>query len=526
MDTEQLAPDHAGARASRGSTGGHVRRLLDLAYSASRTADSHDLGPDGLHLDRLPDPDLVTLARNVEAVAAALAAVQVQLAAALAERAGAGRYDGAGSPTPAVFVAHTLRLSGPETGRRLKVAAAVLEQTDPLTGAAHPAPHPVLAEAFLSGRLSLEAAGLVAEYARRAAALVGTGPDGVSAEQADRVEAVLTDLADHHPPESVRACAIRALAHLDPDGEQPTEDELRAKEGLHFGRPRHGLVSIRGHLTVADFELFLATTGTGTNPHPTRDVNPASDEDTDGDGTAATGSSAGHDVPEPGPDAPSASERFFADQCGLFDAVQPGSGQAAAHPALRDERTRAQKLLHRLLDCLRLAAATDTLPDNGGLRPQLHVTVDLEDLRKGLGTAGVPFSGFIPVTGIRQAACDADIIPIVMGSTGAVLDVGRRQRLVTANIRRALIARDGGCAFPDCDRPPQWTEAHHVVPWSEGGPTSVANCCLVCGYHHHLLHRTDWTVQMINGIPWFTAPLAKDARQHRHRNLYRHPPDI
>ncbi|WP_164520269.1 HNH endonuclease signature motif containing protein [Specibacter cremeus] len=607
MDTEQAAPDHAGARTTRGATDGRLRRLLDLAYTATRPphgtpgpgrageSGPEFLGPVALGLDRVPDPELVTLARHTEAVAHALAAVQVQLAAELAARAGAGRYDGAGSPTPAVFVAHTLLASSAETGRRLKVAAAVLPHTDPLTHAGRPAAHPLLARAFFTGRLSLETAALIADYAHRATVLItepdddGQEPAGVSAEQAARVEEVLTDLADRHPPESVRQCAVRALAHLDPDGQTPTEGELRAKEGLHFGRPRRGLVSIRGHLTVADFELFLATTGTATNPHPTGAPTTPGTGTGDGTGTgtgasgagtsgnaggntgtsgnaggntgtagaplpgqqplwdtdapgraggtggspgAGPGADSGTDAPDdadadgahPGTDTGSATDRFFADECGLFDAAQPGQGPG--NPVLRDERTRAQKLLHRLLDCLRLAAATDTLPDNGGLRPQLHVTVALEDLRRGLGTARVPYSGEIPVDQIRQAACDAQIIPIVMNGKGAVLDQGRRQRLVTPDIRRALYARDGGCAFPDCDRPPQWAEAHHIIPWSEGGPTSVANCCLVCSWHHHLLHRTDWTVTMINGTPWFTAPPIKDPLQHPLQNLYQHPPDI
>jgi hypothetical protein len=60
-------------------------------------------------------------------------------------------------------------------------------------------------------------------------------------------------------------------------------------------------------------------------------------------------------------------------------------------------------------------------------------------------------------------ACCAGIIPAVLGTTGQVLDLGRERRLFTGAARRALILRDRGCAFPGCDRPPKWTEGHHIL---------------------------------------------------------------
>ncbi|WP_427017801.1 HNH endonuclease signature motif containing protein [Pseudarthrobacter sp. P1] len=87
----------------------------------------------------------------------------------------------------------------------------------------------------------------------------------------------------------------------------------------------------------------------------------------------------------------------------------------------------------------------------------------LAELAAGPGSAAVPHSGPIPAAAIRTAACDAGIIPAVLGAEGEILDVGRSQRLVPPHIRRALLIRDRGCAFPGCDRPPQWTDAHHIV---------------------------------------------------------------
>ncbi len=72
-------------------------------------------------------------------------------------------------------------------------------------------------------------------------------------------------------------------------------------------------------------------------------------------------------------------------------------------------------------------------------------------------------------------ACDADLIPAVLGAHSAVLDVGRNQRLFTAARRRALILRDRGCAFPGCDRPPEWCQGHHILSCAPGGTTALDN---------------------------------------------------
>ena len=88
---------------------------------------------------------------------------------------------------------------------------------------------------------------------------------------------------------------------------------------------------------------------------------------------------------------------------------------------------------------------------------------------------------------LRRICCDAEIVPVVLGSASEVLDVGRAQRLVTPGLRAALIARDGGCAFPGCDAPPSRCEAHHVQPWYLGGPTALWNLALLCHSHHPIV---------------------------------------
>ncbi len=89
---------------------------------------------------------------------------------------------------------------------------------------------------------------------------------------------------------------------------------------------------------------------------------------------------------------------------------------------------------------------------------------------------------------LRKLACGAGILPVVMNGNSQVLDEGRAKRHHTAAQRIALAQRDHGCAFPQCDRPPGWTEAHHVIPWGQNGPTNLETGVLLCSHHHHRVH--------------------------------------
>ncbi|MHB8299326.1 MAG: HNH endonuclease signature motif containing protein, partial [Dermatophilaceae bacterium] len=106
---------------------------------------------------------------------------------------------------------------------------------------------------------------------------------------------------------------------------------------------------------------------------------------------------------------------------------------------------------------------------------------------------------------VRKLACDAAIIPMVLGSQGQPLDVGRTKRLVTPALLAALWARDKGCTFPGCGRPPQWCDAHHVRHWVDGGATSLLNLALLCAYHHTWVHQRDLTAAITAlGATWQT----------------------
>lgn len=138
----------------------------------------------------------------------------------------------------------------------------------------------------------------------------------------------------------------------------------------------------------------------------------------------------------------------------------------------------------------------DAYGNHGGVAATLMVTISEESLRERSTAAGITEHGTaVSVGQLRQLACNARILPAVLGSKSQILDVGREQRLHTPAQRKALAHRDGGCAFPSCERPPGWCETHHITSWANGGDTTIENGVLLCGYHHRHIHNSNWRIE-------------------------------
>lgn len=117
----------------------------------------------------------------------------------------------------------------------------------------------------------------------------------------------------------------------------------------------------------------------------------------------------------------------------------------------------------------------------------------------------IPGVGELAPATARRLACEAAIIPMVMGGASQPLDVGRRRYRITRAQRLALVGRDGGCVWPGCDRPPGWCEAHHLDEWlRDDGPTDLANLVLLCSRHHHDVHEGGRVLERSDGEqgPW------------------------
>ena len=131
-------------------------------------------------------------------------------------------------------------------------------------------------------------------------------------------------------------------------------------------------------------------------------------------------------------------------------------------------------MLDALVEACRRLQSTDLLPEAHGATPRVTVTMDFTDLRDQSGYGTTETGEQLTAAALRRICCEAEVIPAVLGTNSAVLDVGRTQRLVTTAIWKALVARDQHCRFPNCTRPPLMCHAHHLVHWADGGATSLA----------------------------------------------------
>jgi hypothetical protein len=118
----------------------------------------------------------------------------------------------------------------------------------------------------------------------------------------------------------------------------------------------------------------------------------------------------------------------------------------------------------------------------------------------------------ISIETVERIACTNGIIPIHFDAHGQAVDVGREQRLFTRRQRIGLAARDGGCRWPDCPRPPAWTEAHHVNHWQRDHG-SIDNGILLCRHHHLLLHDNHWEITKRGAEYWLIPPPGIDPDQ-------------
>jgi hypothetical protein len=176
--------------------------------------------------------------------------------------------------------------------------------------------------------------------------------------------------------------------------------------------------------------------------------------------------------------------------------------------------------------CRQAAGHAEGCNGVGGGRHTMIITTDLETLKTGLGVGTVAGGSVLSAGTLRRLACDANVIPAVLGADSAILDFGRKTRLISPALRAFLIARDGGCVFPDCGRPPSWCQGHHRQPWQHGGRTDRDGLDLLCDPHHHLVHEGGWTITIADDpqrTPWFHPPDGRSARPGQRRPLLRNP---
>ena len=366
----------------------------------------------------------------------------------------------------AEFLRARLRIGIGEARRRLALAAEVLPRVG-MTGQDVPARREVLADAIGSALVP-----------SRSATIISTALDKVrhlaDEETITRMEQALTNTAIETDPDFVAKMARRWTDLIDQDGHEPSEEVLRQHQGAFLRRRRrYGLHHLEIFATAEQYETLTTVMNIATNPrlqNTTHNVESA---------------------PDGGPDL--------------------------------DRRSRAQKLLDGLVGACSVAMSTGKLPANGGLFPTHPPRPQRLSTDTGTGTGTATFTGPIHPTTIRKIACDADILPVLLGSDSQILDIGRTTRIFPPHIRKAITARDQGCTFPDCTMPAPWCEAHHTTYWSHGGTTGTNNGTLLCSHHHHLIHKEQWRINMKTGVPWFIPPPHIDPHQTPRRNHHHTP---
>ena len=349
------------------------------------------------------------------------------------------------------FLAATLRISPAEAARRVRAAAAL----DPRwsgTGQVLAPVRPVLAAAQQSGGVSAEQVAVV-ERAMREVDRPGFDPAAV----ADG-EQLLTGFAQTFGPQELSRLVVQVVDAINPDGTLPADQLNADRRHLHLRAGRDGSYVGEFRLTGTAGAKLQAVLGPLARPR----------------------------------------------------ADGPG-GQSGGQ---QDERTYGQRMHDAVEDVCDRLLRSATLPDSGGTPATVIVTIDLDDLRHRTGYGTSSDGTLLPAHRVLELAGQADLVPAVLSRVGAVVALGRGRRIASPTQTAALIARDHGCSFPGCDRPPEWCERHHIRGWIDGGPTDLDNLTLLCRYHHHNFEQRGWFCRLnSNGIPEWLPPRWVDPHQ-------------
>jgi hypothetical protein len=321
---------------------------------------------------------------------------------------------------------------------------------------------PATAAAASEGALSAEHVRLIGQAMHRLPCAIGP------TERAG-AEEFLAEQARELDPSRIRVLARHLHAVLDPDGS--LDEDKPSRRELVFRRDVGGMDHVRGVLDSEASATVQAALGALAQPEPAQD-------------------------------------------------------------GIVDTRSGSRRMADALVDLCDRALAEGGLPAVGGEKPQVTVTMSLENLRGQDGARRQPAPPTLG-TGVaitpeaaRRIACDAAVIPMVLGSKREPLDIGRATRTVPAGIRRAVVARDVGCVHPGCTAPAAWCQAHHVRHWADGGPTSLANLVLLCHRHHWIVHHDGWHITFREGIPHVIPPPIIDPEQQPRRNTMHDQPGL
>jgi hypothetical protein len=238
-------------------------------------------------------------------------------------------------------------------------------------------------------------------------------PTSASIEEHHLAEKHLVDAATTLRPREVAAVGRRILAHLAPDGSLACEAEQLRHRSFALHPEADGSYTARGRLTASCGALLLACLTPGSAPQPAGGTGP-------------------------------------------------------------DPRTHGQRMHDALQELSGVVVRRNELPESGA-PAQVIITMTADQLATRQGLVETSFGHPLSVGEALRLADEAAINLLVADATGAVLSHRRTKRIATRGQTLALIARDGGCTFPGCDKPPEWCQRHHIIAWADGGTTDLDN---------------------------------------------------
>jgi hypothetical protein len=412
----------------------------------------------------LGDTELVAAQRTIGEIRRRADAAAAVVAGEIAHRSrrelgDSGLAQRLGARTPELLIARTAGTSAREAHSLVRVGAVMT--TMPLDT---PEATPWLASvaaALRAGDLSVAAADAIRVG-------LGTPDDCVSSESLEQAAAVLLRLV---PAVTVEQLAVRARderADLDAAHVRDREQALRDRRFLRIVPQSDGMTRVSGLLDPESAATVVAAYDAATSPR------------------------------RGGP-------RF----------VDPQS-VARSERILADERTLDQLAADAFVELIRLGTAAAPGELLGVRKPAVRLLVTERNLAARRGSGRIEGqTEAISIETIERHICESGIVPVLFDDDGQSVNVGREQRLFTRRQRVALSVRDGGCRFPECERPPSWCEAHHIDEWArDHGRTDLADGFLLCRHHHLLVHNNDWRVVRDRADYFLVPPPTDDpARQ-------------
>ncbi len=422
------------------------------------------------------------------------------------------------------FLQRTLAITHFDAKARIHAAFALLPGTD-VFGNPQPPRYPILAEQLRSGAARVKP---TAAAARKLDKLrPGIQKQSAPGDLGFRIEEQVARSVKEDTSRNTKRLLDALGDELDGAATTPTAEEIRAKTGVFITKRTRNFTYMNLCMLNLDAEVFLSHFAQTDNPRTLAGNREAMAAAATRPGPAAARNQRGqrHDRSAGWPGlvhqtsrrghlrtpAPAEGYDFGEESMGMFNTTDPGT----------DGLTPPQRHLQTLLNLMRTPKTGAAKGATGLPTAQLVVYVHLETL---LGLAqGTGWSAHgleIPIGEIRRRLSTDGVIPIVLGGQSEILDVGRTMRFAPDYMKRAVLARDGGCIYPGCTVPPEHCEFCHIEAWADGGTTSVEGLTPGCTKHHHMFDAGEAKLVIHDGLPHVILPKYLDPEQKPVRNTY------